>query len=129
VTALDAYLANADATRTFSMTFQFDKKMDRQSVENILNWEISRADGIGAQHYNYGLPTASTEVSLPPFPQSVYYDEKNLTATMRFSIRQNATADATIDPSHIEFTFKGTDEYGLKMDPDADQFTGFSGAA
>jgi tetratricopeptide (TPR) repeat protein len=129
VAALDAYLANADTSRSFTMTFQFDKKMDRGSVENILNWEISRADGIGAKHYNYGLPAASTEVSLPPFPQSVYYDEKNLTATLRFSISQNATADGTIDPSHIAFTFKGVDEYGLKMDPKADQFTGFSGAA
>ena len=129
VAALDAYLVNADASTAFTMTFQFDKKMDRSSVENILNWEISRSKGVGGQHYNFGLPVPSTEVNIRPFPDSVYYDEENLTATLRFSIRQNATADGTIDPSHIEFTFKGSDEYGHKMDPKADQFTGFSGVA
>ena len=128
VAVLDSYLANANATQSFTMTFQFDKQMDRKSVENILNWEISRTDATSTgQYYNFGLSVPSTEVSLRPFPDSVYYDEDNLTATVRFTIRQNNSANGTIDPSHIEFKFKGTDQYGLTMDPDADQFTGFSG--
>lgn len=55
------------------------------------------------------------------------WDEKNLTATVYFTVTQNTAANATIDPSHIEFMFSGRDIYGLKMNPKADQFTGFSG--
>jgi len=130
VAALDNYLANADTSKSFTMKFQFDKEMDRNSVENILNWEIKRATGSNViQNYNFGFATPDSEINLTPYPDSVYYDEKNLTATVRFTIKQNATADGTIDPSHIEFKFKGTDENGLSMDQTADQFTGFSGAA
>jgi tetratricopeptide (TPR) repeat protein len=130
VAALDNYLSNANASKSFTMKFQFDKKMDRSSVENILNWRIGRAaGGTTGQHYNFGLSVPTTEVQVQPLPDSVYYDQKNLTATVRFTIRQNDVPDGTIDPSHIEFKFIGTDEYGLKMDPFADQFTGFSGVA
>ena len=48
-------------------------------------------------------------------------------ATVRFTIQQNESGDGTIDPSHIEFQFLGEDAWGLSMDPDKDQFTGFSG--
>ena len=37
VSALDSYLANADASKKFTMVFQFDKAMDRESVENLTN--------------------------------------------------------------------------------------------
>ena len=43
-----------------------------------------------------------------------------------FSLTQNDTADGTIDPSHIAFKFKGEDKFGNRMDPNADEFTGFS---
>ncbi|MGD8409168.1 MAG: hypothetical protein PVF25_03320, partial [Desulfobacterales bacterium] len=68
-------------------------------------------------------------VTLPPLPKSVYYDEKNLTATIYFTIRQNEAGDGTIDPNHIEFKFSGKDAYGYKMNPKYDQFMGFSGIA
>ncbi|MGD8676481.1 MAG: hypothetical protein PVG81_11810, partial [Desulfobacterales bacterium] len=76
--------------------------------------------------YNFGLPAPQTEVQPPPIPVNVYYDAEEMTATVYFKIQQNATADGTIDPSHIEFRFAGKDIFGLKMNPDFDQFTGFS---
>jgi tetratricopeptide (TPR) repeat protein len=130
VSALDNYLANANASKTFTMVFQFDKAMERESVENRLNWHIGRSSGSGpGQAYNYGQPISSTEISVYPLPANVYWDEETLTATVSFNIQQNATADGTIDPSHIEFKFSGEDIYGNKMDEKFDQFTGFSGVA
>jgi tetratricopeptide (TPR) repeat protein len=128
--ALDSYLANADASKTFTMMFQFDKQMERESVENRVNWQISRSTQSGpAQAYNYNMPVPETEVTLHPIPENIYWDETKLMATVTFRITQNSTADGTIDPSHIEFKFSGEDVYGNAMDTDFDQFMGFSGVA
>jgi len=130
VASLDIYLANADASETFTMKFVFDKTMDRESVENRLNWTINRTSGGGpAQMYNFGLPISDTEVDVPLYPDNVYYDAQALMAVVTFTVQQNNTADGTIDPSHLEFKFSGQDQFGVKMDPTADQFTGFSGIA
>jgi len=130
LSALDGYLATPNAEKTFAMTFQFDKEMDRESVENVLNWHIGRSTQSGpGQAYNYGFPVLDTEVTLPPIPKSVYYDQDKLTATVYFDVRQNAAGDGTIDSAHIEFTFTGEDAYGHNMDPKFDQFMGFSGVA
>ena len=130
LSALDGYLATASAEKTFTMIFQFDKEMDRESVENVLNWSIGRSTQSGpGQAYNFGRPIPDTEVTLPPFPKHVYYDADNLTATVYFTIRQNEAADGTIDPAHMEFKFSGEDAYGHKMDSKNDQFIGFSGVA
>lgn len=128
VSELNSYLENANTSQTFTMIFQFSKSMDRQTVENPLNWSIKRSTGPGpGGNYNFGLPLADTEVKLAPFPTDVYYDEKKMTATVRFSVSQNAGANATIDPSHIAFSFTGQDSDGNSMHPLYDQFTGFSG--
>jgi tetratricopeptide (TPR) repeat protein len=130
VSVLDSYLANANAARTFTMEFQFSKKMDRESVENIYNWSITRADGNSiTEKYNFGFSIPDTEVTLKAYPDYVYYDSENLTAKLTFSIQQNETADGTIDPSHITFKFNGDDIYGNKMNPDFDAYSGFSGVA
>jgi tetratricopeptide (TPR) repeat protein len=130
LSSLDSYLAESNSEKTFKIAFQFDKEMDRESVENVLNWNIGRSTQSGSgQAYNYGFPVPDTEVSLPPIPKSVYYDADNLTATVYFTIRQNAAGDGTIDPVHIEFKFTGEDAYGYKMNPKYDQFMGFSGIA
>jgi tetratricopeptide (TPR) repeat protein len=127
---LNGYLAEPNSDKTFKMVFQFDKEMDRESVENIVNWHIGRSTQSGpGQAYNYGRPIADTEITLSPLPKSVYYDADNLTATVYFTIRQNDAGDGTIDPAHIEFKFSGEDAYGFKMDPKHDQFMGFSGIA
>ena len=130
LSALDAYLVTPDAKKTFTMKFQFDKEMDRESVENVFNWHIGRSTQSGpGLAYNYGFPVPDTEVTLPPVPKSVYYDADNLTATVYFDVRQNTAGDGTIDAAHIEFQFTGEDAYGYKMNPKYDQFMGFSGVA
>jgi hypothetical protein len=127
VSSLDETLAAAGASKTFTVTFQFDKEMDRTSVETVTNWQIGRASGTGPTRYNYGLAIPSTEVQLPGLPGYVSYDPVNYTATVFFTITQNAAADGTIDPGHVQFTFRGTDRFGQTMDPAKDQYTGFSG--
>ncbi|MGA1868900.1 MAG: tetratricopeptide repeat protein [bacterium] len=130
LSALDTYLEQANAEKSFTMIFQFDKQMERESVENELNWKISRAAGDSpGENYNFGLPISSIEVKVPTYPDYVYYDDSNLTAVVKFTLRQNDTADARIDPSHIEFRFSGKDIFGNVMHTDYDQFTGFSKVA
>ncbi|MCD6430726.1 MAG: tetratricopeptide repeat protein [Deltaproteobacteria bacterium] len=127
VASFDSYLETANASKNFKMTFQFDKEMDRESVEDRFNWNISRSTSSGpAEFYNFGMSLPETEIKLPSTPEYIYYDANQLTANVYFKITQNATADGTIDPSHIVFKFQGEDTYGLKMDPDADEFSGFS---
>jgi tetratricopeptide (TPR) repeat protein len=130
LSALSGYLATPEAEKTFTMKFQFDKEMDRESVQNVLNWGIGRSTQSGpGQAYNFGRPISDTEVTLSPFPEHVYYDEDNLSATVYFTVQQNAAGDGTLDPAHLEFRFAGEDIYGNKMDDKFDQFTGFSGVA
>lgn len=128
VSALDGYLANANAEKTLTMQFVFSKDMDVASVQNRYNWNISRSSESGpGQKYNFGLPVADTEAQLMPFPEFISYDPDSRTATVGFRVKQNAAANATIDPSHIKFQFKGEDTYGNVVDPHHDEFTGFSG--
>jgi tetratricopeptide (TPR) repeat protein len=129
LSALDSYLANAGASQTFSIKFQFTKEMDRDSVEDIFNWNIQRSTETDpGMRYNNGLSLPSTEVKVPLYPIDVYYDENTMSAKVRFQLTQNESADGTIDPSHIVFSFKGLDTDGNRMDEDHDQFMGFSGS-
>jgi len=130
VSSLDSYLENAGAGKSMTMKFQFNKDMDRNSIENPFNWSISRSESAGAgEVYNFGLPIPSTEITLSPFPDYVLYDSKTKSATVAFTVRQNEIAYGTIDPSHIVFKFNGEDAEGIDMDPDHDEFSGFSGVA
>jgi tetratricopeptide (TPR) repeat protein len=129
VSSLGLYLSNAGDAQTFSMLFQFSKQMDPVSVQNVTNWTLTRATGAGAFGYNFSQPAPATEVTLPYYPAGVSYDQETMIATVFFKVTQNSTADGTLDPSHIQFTFKGVDVLGLAMNPDADQYTGFSGFA
>lgn len=128
VSALDDYLANANASQTFTMKFQFNKEMDRESVENILNWNISRSTESGANKYYFGTTVPTTEITLSELPSFVYYDADSYTATVYFKVNQNSEADGTIDPEHIVFSFSGQDSDGNEMDADFDQYMGFSGS-
>jgi tetratricopeptide (TPR) repeat protein len=127
VSDLDGELSTAGASKLFFVKFQFDKEMDRQSVENTTNWSISRAGGFGGSQYNFGRTIPSTETTIQRLPDFVSYDPKNLTATVFFKIYQNSTADGIVDPGHIEFSFRGVDRFEQKMDSKKDQWTGFSG--
>ncbi len=127
LSAIDGYLANANAQKAFSMVFQFNKEMDRESVENIANWNIQKSEETTpGMRYNHGVDPPATEVDVPPMPINVYYDPKKMTATIYFNLTQNSTADGTIDPSHIVFSFSGQDADGKAMDAEYDQFMGFS---
>lgn len=126
--SMDSYLATANAEKTYTMVFQFDKTMDRASVENVLNWSIGRSTNTApGGSYNFGLPVSDTEVQLASIPTNVYYDADRLTATVYFKVQQNETATGTLDPVHLQFSFKGKDSFGYTVNPKFDQFTGFSG--
>lgn len=130
VSLLGDKLTQPGGEQTLSMVFQFSKPMDLNSVQNVTNWRIERDPMESViPGYNFGLPIPDTEVNLPVMPSAVYYDSTNMTATVLFTLRQNEAGNGTIDPSHVRFTFLGTDADGLSMDPDADQYTGFSGFA
>lgn len=127
VTTLSPHLSAPDSSWVFSMNFIFNKEMDASSVQDVNNWSIARStsDQLGGA-YNWGLGTSATEATISPIPLSVIYNEEYNTATVSFLIRQNSTSSATIDPSHIIFTFRGKDAYGNTIDPSADQYSGIS---
>jgi tetratricopeptide (TPR) repeat protein len=124
---LDSSLSDPGALKSFTLNFIFSKDMDSASVQNPLNWQINRAGfGTPGGAYNWGLPGSSSEVSVALNPVSVRYTPDSLTAEITFQLRQNATADGTIDPSHILFKFIGQDTYGYSMNSTADEYGGFS---
>jgi tetratricopeptide (TPR) repeat protein len=129
IIALDNYLKNADETRYFSVTFSFNKDMDAQSVQNPINWNIGKAEGYGAKAYDFGLKSYANDTDISRIPKSVIYDPSERKAAVTFAITQNEYADGIMDPSHIEFTFSGTDKFGLKMNPESDTFSKFNGFA
>ena len=127
VAALEPALSSPNASKGFIMNFAFSKEMDADSVQNVANWQISRESGpYTSDDYNFGMPLPSTEVNPPVMPSAVAYNPESRTAVMTFRIAQNAAGDGTIDPSHIAFRFNGIDAYGKKMDPSADEYSGFS---
>lgn len=130
VADLGDYLVDAGGQQTFSMVFQFSKQMDELSIENVRNWSVTRSLNTGrGDAYNFGIVLPSTEVALSRYPVSVSYNAEDQTATVLFRVDQNATADGTIDPAHIKFSFSGTDVLGIAMNPKADQYSGFNGFA
>ena len=127
VDKLDISLSTPGASHEFNMTFIFNKDMDTLSIQNPYNWTIARsAYGSAGGPYNWGLPTQPTEANISPIPTRVTYAADARSATVSFMIRQNAGADATIDPSHIKFKFSGKDVYGNTMDAAADEYSGIS---
>jgi tetratricopeptide (TPR) repeat protein len=130
LSAMDPYFEQAGASKVMTMKFMFTKEMDVESIENRFNWTISRAtDSNLAETYNFGDPVSATEISLSYYPDYVYYDKTTMSATLCFTVEQNDTADGTIDPEHIVFKFKGEDAYGISIDSEYDEFSGFSGVA
>jgi tetratricopeptide (TPR) repeat protein len=125
---LSADLLFPNASKDFTMQFQFDSEMDATSVMNITNWSITRASGGTGGIYNNGLPlNQGNETIISPVPKSVMYDATTYQATVTFSIAQNPYGTGVIDPKHLVFKFSGTDMDGKKMDTSADQYDGFAG--
>jgi hypothetical protein len=127
VSTLDDSLATPNATKVFQVVFSFSKFMDSSSVSNPNNWSISKAvAGEQGGAYNWGQPKSSKDVQIAPTPTNIFFDPGTQSATVSFQITQNAAGNGTIDPSHIDFKFKGTDAYGNAMDASADQYNGIS---
>ena len=127
VSSLSSSLSTPGGTKDFTLHFIFDKEMDGASVASTSNWSISRASGGNSWgEYNWGQPIPATDASVSLKPVGVVYHPDLLSADVTFRISQNATGDATIDPSHIMFRFSGTDAYGNAMNLSADQYSGIS---
>jgi tetratricopeptide (TPR) repeat protein len=123
--ALDPTFVTPSASKTFSMTFQFDSEMDVKSVTNIANWTVGRSKGGTAGLYDNGLYRL-TDRGATVVATNVTYNPTTHEATVYFPISQNSSNDGTIDAKHLTFTFKGTDANGKKMDSSADQYNGFA---
>lgn len=121
---LDPTLLDAGDSSQVTVAIQFTNEMDMASVMNPLNWEISRANNTEGGFYI--AQTGGREVTIPAIPTSVSYNPETLQANVSFTIKQNATANATIDPSHLVFKFTGVDAAGRQMDTAADQIDGAS---
>jgi tetratricopeptide (TPR) repeat protein len=124
---LNPSLSAPNSSEDFTMHFIFSKEMDESTVSSPAYWSITRADGqnLGGA-YNWSLSLPPTDVTIPPVPVSVVYDQDLQTADVTFRITQNASGDGTLDPSHLVFAFHGFDVYGNAMDPTADQYSGIS---
>jgi Flp pilus assembly protein TadD len=120
-------LSQPNATKSFTMQFQFNTTMDPVSVQNLANWKITKANGGKAGYYNFGYTPHPELEAKPPLVQSVAYDVTKQMATVTFSLKQNATANAVIDPSHLVFSFSGLNVNGKKMDPTANAYDAFGG--
>lgn len=126
---LDPTLMDANSSKKVTVAIAFNNKMDIASIMNPANWEISRAKNTEGGYYNSSMPTNSTEVSIPKRPYSVTYNPETQQASVTFTVQQNATKDATIDPSHLVFTFSGKDAAGRQMDTAGDQIDGYAAEA
>jgi len=127
ISDLNPSLTAPNSSKDFTMHFIFSKQMDASTVTSPAYWSITRADGQNrGGAYNWGLPSAPTDVTLSPIPVSVVYDQDSQTADVTFRLTQNASGNATLDPSHLVFAFRGLDAYGEAMDPAADEYSGIS---
>lgn len=123
---LDPSLMTPNSSKEFSVTFTFSNKMDLASVTNPANWSITKAKGGVAGYYNNTIPTTSRDAAPPVIPLSVTYNDLTREATVKFRLSQNADGTATIDPSHLVFSFKGKDAQGRSMDLTADEIDGYA---
>jgi tetratricopeptide (TPR) repeat protein len=121
-------LTAPNSTKNISVTIQFNTQMDRDAITAVSNWSISRARSATAGYYNnsiYGY-AASKEATISAKPLSVIYNDLTMQATVTFSVSQNVTGDAVIDPKHLVFKYSGTDAYGRAIDTSSDEIDGYS---
>jgi Tfp pilus assembly protein PilF len=124
--ALDTSLIAPDTSKEVSITFTFSTPMNIASVTTPTNWSITKGNSADAGYYNNTMPVTSKEVSIPRFPLYVTYNNETQEATIKFRLNQNSDGTATIDPSHLVFSFKGKDEAGRSMDTSGDEIDGYA---
>jgi len=112
-------------TVQYRVVFAFNTDMDPTSVNQLANWQITKARGGTAGLYDNGLYRPN-EISIPVIPENVSYDPKTREATLTFSLTQQNSGDV-IDPKRIVSRYLGKDVNGRTMDESADQYDGFSG--
>jgi Flp pilus assembly protein TadD len=123
----DPSLSTPGASKIFTMVFRFNQSMNLTSVQNALNWSISKATGgVGGVFDNGVTLNHDREIDIMPLPLFVRYDPETREATVYFRLTQNATGDGLIDPQHWVFKFSGTDVNGNPMDPRGDEYDGFA---
>lgn len=122
---LDESLAAPNASKEFTMVFQFAQRMDAASVMNPVNWSIGRGKGGAAGYYEHGM-IPETDVAIPEIPKLISYDPTTLQARVTFTITQNAAGTGTIDPLHMVFKFSGKDIEGRAMDSTGDEFNAYA---
>jgi len=123
LTNVNTAFSAAGVNKDMTVTFKFDSEMDVASVMDVTNWRISKPRGGKSGLYDNGMYRPS-DTSVPFIPKRVSYDATTHEATLVFTLRQNSTADATIDPRHMVFKFSGKDADGRTMDPTADEYAG-----
>lgn len=125
---LDISLAEPNSSKDFTIQFQFDSEMDIGSVMTATNWTIRKASGVQEGFYNNGVYTSNrSDAPFSPIPKLVTYNPETLRATVTFSVSQNASGTATIDPSRLVFKFMGVDVNGRSMDASGDEYDQFGG--
>ncbi len=122
-------LKDPNSSQTVSSVIQFSTDMDVNSITNTSNWSISRGNNAQSGYYNNTMPLSSKDAAVLPTPVSVTYNSLTKEATVNFQLTQNSNGNATIDPEHLVFTFRGQDSAGQTMDPNADSIDGNSTAA
>jgi Flp pilus assembly protein TadD len=123
---LDISLLQPNTSKDFTMTFQFNSNMDPSSAQNISNWSITKGSSLPGGLYDNGV-IIGQDTPVSPVPKSVAYDATTNEATVTFTLSQNSSGNATIDPSHLVFKFAGKDVNGKQMDSSSDEYAGFKG--
>ena len=121
-------LTAANSSKTFSVKIRFDTGLDAKEAIKTTNWLITKAKGGAGGYYNNSINGNSSgkDAVVSKTPISVAYDPTTRTATLNFSVSQNATGDATIDPKHLVFSYLGNDAYGRKLDPLANEIDAYA---
>lgn len=122
-------LSAPSSSNMLSAVIQFSKNMDMDSITNPGNWSISMGNGTQSGYYNDMIPVSPGDATIPAEPVSVTWDGTSDEATVNFQLSQNGNGDATIDPQHVVFTFKGQDADGQSMDTNANSIDGSADAA
>lgn len=123
-----AKLTAPGSSTTFSVNIQFNTQMDRRSIETLSNWSISRGKSASAGYYNnnfFGYGSAK-DAQVSGMPLKVSYNAYTLQATITYSVTQNQSGDATIDPKHLVFKFSGADTSGRPIETASDEIDGSS---
>ena len=117
-------LAAPNSSATVSVVIQFNEDMDYNSITNVGNWSISRGATSQSGFYNDTMPISADEAAVPATPTSVTYNTETQEATVKFRLNQNSAGNATIDPSHLVFTFNGQGAEGQSMNKNANSIDG-----